>query len=120
MTIIVVVVDNMSVNVVVCKGLVVLECLGHFFMTGGAHRGHGVTLGRVDCKPSISRHEHGIIVNVPHNKDVEGDIVHNSRKGINCTQWFSCHMCVDHVSVHVPGSIPALLYQCGHKDTNLP
>ena len=30
MTIIVVVIDNMSVNVVVSKGLVVLECLGGF------------------------------------------------------------------------------------------
>ena len=89
MTIIVVVINNMSVNVVVVsKGLVVLECCGRFFMTS-VHRAHGVTLGQVDCKPSISRHEHGIIVNVPHNKDVEGDVVHNFRKGINHTQWFS-------------------------------
>ena len=58
--------------------------------------------------------------NILHNKDVEGDIVHLSWKGINSTQGFSCHMCIDCISVHVPGPILALLYQCRSKDTTLP
>ena len=67
------------------------------------HCVHSVTLSLHDKYPSISCHKHGVLFNVLHNEDVEGDIVHLSWKGINSTQGFSCHiMCIDCISVHIP------------------
>ena len=57
-----------------------------------------------------------------HNKDVEGDVVHLSWKGINSTQQFSCLVCelITHFCLNIPGPVPALLYQCRSKQRHQP